>query len=476
MNEKSKRLVNNAIIFMIGNIGSKFIQFFLVPLYTYTLSTEQYGITELVLTATNLLMPVFSISIADGLLRFGLDKNLKKESVLKCAFIITALGTILSVACVPILGFHKTLNDWIWYFLVILNLRIYRDIFSIYLKINEKNRMFAIDSMLFTFELCLASIVFLVWMNMGIEGYFLAYVVANILSIAFLVIAGKPINSIRKSKMDTRVLKDMIQYSIPMVINGVAWWITNASDRFMIEWFMTEADVGIYSVSAKLPAFITTFTGVFNQAWTISAVIEYDNEKEKKFYSETFHRYYFLLFISVACILMILKPFMRVYVSDEFYIAWKYATFLICSTGVSGIAAFTSGMYAATKRNKNVMVTTVIGASINIIFNYIFIPKMGIMGAAIATYMSWLIVAMVRLYDINKNLKFYINYQKVAIYIGITLLQCIIIIYNNILGIIFSCFVISIMVICERELLKNVINQIRGRIINDKKRIFKKEN
>lgn len=50
-----------------------------MPLYTYVLTTEQYGVTEIVLTASNVLMPVFSLSIADGLLRFGLDKNWKKR-------------------------------------------------------------------------------------------------------------------------------------------------------------------------------------------------------------------------------------------------------------------------------------------------------------------------------------------------------------------------------------------------------------
>ena len=41
MKNKSKRLINNTIIFFIGSLGSKFIQFFLVPLYTYVLTTEQ---------------------------------------------------------------------------------------------------------------------------------------------------------------------------------------------------------------------------------------------------------------------------------------------------------------------------------------------------------------------------------------------------------------------------------------------------
>ena len=50
MNKKSKKLLANTVLFFIGSIGSKLIQFFLVPLYTYTLSTSEFGVTDLVLT------------------------------------------------------------------------------------------------------------------------------------------------------------------------------------------------------------------------------------------------------------------------------------------------------------------------------------------------------------------------------------------------------------------------------------------
>ena len=91
MNKKSKKLFKNTLLFFIGSIGSKFIQFILVPLYTYTLTTEQYGKADLLLTLVNFLMPIFSIQLTDALLRFGLDKKINKDNlfnvVFKCLFI-----------------------------------------------------------------------------------------------------------------------------------------------------------------------------------------------------------------------------------------------------------------------------------------------------------------------------------------------------------------------------------------------------
>ena len=135
---RNKTLLNNTFVFMIGSIGSKFIQFFLVPLYTYTLTTEEFGVTELVLTAAGLLQPLFSMSIADGLLRFGLDKNLSKEQVKRCALILTFIGTLLSFILIPLFQLERTINRWLFFFLAIMTARIYRDIFAINLKIYDK--------------------------------------------------------------------------------------------------------------------------------------------------------------------------------------------------------------------------------------------------------------------------------------------------------------------------------------------------
>ena len=95
MDKKTKKLISNTFLFLIGGIGTKIIQFFLVPLYTYTLTTSEFGTTDLVLTTINFLIPFFSIQISDGLLRFGLDKKQNQNDVINCAFKILCIGSIV---------------------------------------------------------------------------------------------------------------------------------------------------------------------------------------------------------------------------------------------------------------------------------------------------------------------------------------------------------------------------------------------
>ena len=473
MNNKSKKLFNNTILFLIGSLGSKFIQFILVPIYTYTLTASEYGTTEIVLTFINFLLPIFSISIADGFLRFGLDKKYNCDEITAICLKINFIGSIISVMCIPLYRINYTLSQYMFYFIIILNLRIYRDDLSIRLKILDKNKLYAIDSIVYTLILCISNILLLVILKMKIEGYFISYIIANCFSIIFLLFFSEFHIQMLFRKNNKELAFKIFKYSLPMIVNGIAWWITNASDKFMIQYLVNDEAVGIYSISAKLPTLVSTFTGVFNQAWIISSVIEFDNDKEKKFYSGIFQKYICFLFLCTSILILFIKPFIKVYVSDSYTEAWKYAPILISSATMSGIASFMVGIYAASMKNKNVTITTIIGGITNIVLNYIFIKKIGIMGAAVSTFISWGIVAMLRMLDVKSFFDFNMNINKIIIYTILIIFESFIMVYINNLFSNFVCFIICcIFIILEKEnvvyFINLMMNKIGGEIKNAK--------
>lgn len=476
MSKKVQNLLNNTLLFLIGSIGSKIIQFVLVPLYTYTLTTEQYGITEIIITAISILTPIFSMSIADGFLRFGLNKKYDKEEVTSIALKILLFGTVCSVLCIPLFKLSSSISEYLCFFLLILNLRMYRDIFAIRLKIYDKNKLYAIDSIIYTFVLCISNFILLVCFKLEINGYFISHVIANIFSILFICIISKPSIKTILKKTNRELLRKIIIYSLPMIINGIAWWITNASDKFMLAWMMTQSDVGIYSISAKLPTLVTTFTGIFIQAWIISSVIEFDNEKEKKFYSVTFKKYYGLIFLASSSLILIIKLFMKFYVSEEYYIAWKYVPFLVAGAAATGIGEYMVGIYSASMKNINVTLTTLVGGIINIILNYILIQRIGIMGAAISTYISWNVIEIIRIIDIRKIFNFSIDYKNLFLYKAILLIQVVSVTFlDNILGQLISLILFIIFFIMERKLIVLIFDMILNKITKRKKYILLNE-
>ena len=111
---KYKRLVTDTIVFALGNLGSKVILFFMVPLYTNYLSTEEYGTSDLVFTVAQLLVPFVSLVIFDAVLRFGLSKNANKKNVLKSSFLVVLIGSIVTIVVTPAFRLYGPLSDWRW--------------------------------------------------------------------------------------------------------------------------------------------------------------------------------------------------------------------------------------------------------------------------------------------------------------------------------------------------------------------------
>lgn len=92
MNQKYKNLTQNTMLFAISSFGTKILSFLLIPLYTNILSTNEYGIADILSTTTTLLIIVFTINIADGIVVFGLDKKNNPKEILSCGLRIFFCG------------------------------------------------------------------------------------------------------------------------------------------------------------------------------------------------------------------------------------------------------------------------------------------------------------------------------------------------------------------------------------------------
>ena len=87
---KYRTLLLNIGLFGINTVATKLITFLLVPLYTYYLSTKEFGITDMSLTVISLVLPIASMSISDAVLRFVIDdsNDQKKNDVVPTHFLL----------------------------------------------------------------------------------------------------------------------------------------------------------------------------------------------------------------------------------------------------------------------------------------------------------------------------------------------------------------------------------------------------
>ena len=139
MNSKFKTLIKDIAVFAIGALGSKVLLFLLLPLYTNILTDAEYGIADLVFTIGQLMLPFISLAIFNGLIRFGLMKDVKRENVLLCSAVVFIVGSFVSIIVTPIFGFYRAVSQWKWYLCIYVVVQFAFTNTLTYLKVKDKN-------------------------------------------------------------------------------------------------------------------------------------------------------------------------------------------------------------------------------------------------------------------------------------------------------------------------------------------------
>ena len=424
---KIKRLVTDTLIFALGNLGSKVILFFMVPLYTKFLTKEEYGTSDLVFTVAQLLVPFVSLVIFDAVLRFGLEKGADKQSVLKSSFVVIFIGSILTVIVTPAFRIYEPLSEWRWYLCIYVILTMIGNVELNYLKLIDKNKSFAIISILHTLVLAAANVVMLANFHWGIRGYLVATILGSATTVVLSLFPGRIVHDLKKGKFDRTLLKKMIVFSSPLILNNVSWWVIQSSDKIMIEAMVGAAALGLYTAATKIPSLINVIISIFSQAWGLSSIREFESSNDKSFYSDVFVSYSVIGFGVAICINTIVKIFMSIYVSDSFFEAWRFVPLLLASAAFSAVASYFGSLYGALKKSVNNMFSTLCAAIVNIIVNYLCILWLGAWGAIIGTTTAYIILAFYRMIDVLRYIKFDPKWRIFIINIVIVLAQAILV-------------------------------------------------
>ncbi len=410
---KYKKLISNTLIFVIGSFSSKVLVFLLMPLYTRVLTPGDYGTIELVTGTANLLIPIITLSVTEGVIRFGLERKLYRRSDVYTTGVLTVLvGAAVFLCLLWILNFFDALRDFKWHIFIYVLSSGMKGVHAQFIRAKGMVKLYALDGIFTTILTIVFTVVFLLPLQMGINGYIFAIILADIVSTICLFLIASLRKFIDIKGLNLQVSKMMLRYSIPLIPTAVSWWVINMSDRYIVTYFLGSSVNGLYTIAYKVPTIITVFAGFFYQAWQMSAVEENGSQDKGRFYSSVFRYYRLIVFLVASGLLMTIKISTRLLVSDDFYTSYHYAPFLIAAVVFTCLVQFTGTIYVATKKTVMSMVTTCIGAVANIVLNFLLIPVMGATGAAVATFISFALVFIVRAIDTRRYIRFRIGAGK----------------------------------------------------------------
>lgn len=425
--KKYKKLLSDTLLFSISNFGSKVLVFLLVPIYTNVLSTTEYGIVDLIVSTVNLLVPVLTISIAEGVLRFAFDKDVKREQLLSIAMLITAVSTLALFFLKPVAVLIKEQVGQYWGYLVLIYLlNALNAIFSSYTRGLDKTRLFAVKGIVYTASLIIFNILFLLVFKMGLRGYLFALIITEIITILVMVLAGKYLPELTHFSFNKKLFREILGYSLPMIPTVIAWWVMQLSDKYVIIAAVGIAASGVYSVAYKIPSILATFTSIFTQAWQISAIKSHGDSDNKSFVENVYK--YFIIVSVLLCSGLILasKVLGHILYAKDYFIAWTYVPILLVAYHFSGLSGVLASVYSASKKTIMLFVSTSVGAVINIVLNIILIPKFGAAAAAYTTLLGFFITWVVREINVRKLIKIELSHLKFGLSFTLLLAEAVI--------------------------------------------------
>lgn len=406
MEKRYKNLIKDLFFFGIGRFGSKLVLFFLLPIYTHCLTTEEYGTIELAETFVQFLLPFISLVIFDSVLRFSLEENINQPCVLLNALIIVFIGSSIVFIFTPFIPPSFTLAPWKEYIAFYISSYFLNVVLLTYIQGKKQITLYLYLGLSQSVIFGASAVLFLYYFNYSVEGFLLASIISTLSTSILAIFKGKLISDISKAYLDKNLLARMLCYSSPLIINNISFWLIQYSNKAIIDYFLGTTLLGLYAVSSKIPALINIFTSIFSQAWGITSVKEYNANTGKSFYSNVFSYFQGALCIVCSFMLIIIKPFMSSIVSIDFFACWQYVPILMVSAVFGGISSYLGNTYFLVFKSINATWTTLFAAIINIILNIMLIPKFGLFGSIFSTLSSYIGLSLIRLYDTRRYLYF----------------------------------------------------------------------
>ncbi len=421
---KSKEYIKNTFILFIGKFATQFTSFLLIPLFTRYLLKDDYGWTDLLQSYIFLLVPILTLRLDSAIFRFLIDNRKdekgKKKIISNIIFllsIITFSSLLLCLVLIKLIHFK-----YIYSCLINIVILMISNVLIQVLRGLGKNKEYSVSSIITGITSIAVNTLLIIKYGYKANSIFIASSISNTIVIVYVVLTTKLYKYLSIKEINKNTIKEILNYSLPMIPNSLSWWIVSVSDRTIISIILGTALNGIYTVSCKFSNILNSIFGVFNMSWQETVSVHINDQDRNEFFSKMINRL-FILFSSISLLIMLALPFVyNILIGKEYLESYKYIPILLYANSWYVLSSLLGGIYIGLKQTKKIANTTIASAIINIVINILLMNKIGLYAACISTLISYLAMSIYRYIDLKKYLNIKISLRNIMIS---TLLFCI---------------------------------------------------
>lgn len=409
-----KGLFKNISLFTFFNLLNSGIPFLLLPFLTVYLSPEDYGLVDIFYNIYLVALPVIGLSVVQSISRYYFEDVNIGRFISTVMVILCVVGTIISIISSLLSSvFSDLLIDYSipGYFIpIVLIYTLFSQISEVLLllwRVSYKTVQFGAFRVSKTILDLGLSLVLIIGFGMDWKGRVIPQLLIAVLFglITLFILYRKGL--LLKNGYNIEYRKEALSFSTPLIFHSLGSSLLGFSDRFFILFMLGLNDVGIYSVGYQVGMILSLLQNSFNQAWVpfFFKTLKNDNPKDKiKIVKITYG--YFVIIIIVALMLYLITPFIyRVFIGKEFESGISVVFWILLGYAVLGMYKMMVNYLFYLKKTKTIAFCTMFVVLINLGLNYILIYNNGIIGAAQATLISFIVLFVVIFIISKKNYK-----------------------------------------------------------------------
>lgn len=404
MLDKIKHTSRHTAIYGLGTIATKLIGIVLLPLYSKHITISEYGILSILEITIIILSQTLIIGQPNAFLRFyDLDEYKKKRAetlftmFIFLLFIGLSLNLIGQSLTTPFSSLFSKSQEFKIYFnlcLYTIFLRIINSLFLSVLRAQEKSAFYVIGNVTKLIFLLGANIYFVAIIKLGIKGILYAYLLGD--GLLFIILLPNMIHQM-KPQLNKKILKASLAFGIPLIFLGSAHMILNMGDRYILKLLVDYKEVGLYNLGYRLAGIINVFLiNPFSLTLLPMAYKIYGQKGDKRYYSKILTYFLFVLFWTGLGLSLFNKEIIVLFAKNPDY--WKaniVVPYIVLGYIFSGAKSVVSlGLYLQ-RKTRYIAYNTIGAAVLNIGLNFLLIPKYKMIGAAIATIISFAVLYIV---------------------------------------------------------------------------------
>ena len=424
-------LLKEISIYGLGDFIFKLVGYASFLIYARLFNPEEFGILSLVLTIGAIINIFLELGLNNGTQRFYLDPNLpesRRPHLVSTGLTILIVWASFLTAAALFLSYHfkgmfLTRYGIVWTFIALILLSNIPFQLLLYsqniLRIYFSPWKFAFLSFYKNLVSVSFSLVLILVFKIGLLGFFLGEFIALTLSIpiSFLFIRKD-----LKLVFDRSMARELIYFGYPFIFAGMGFWLFSYTDRWLLSELSSIAEVGIYSIAMRFATIVFFVNEIFGRAWSPYALKLYAQDVDyRRIYGRIFSYWFFVMTLIGTLISVFSSEILRLSTPETYWRSAAPLSVLTIGVVFSSTTQVTALGISLERRTNLFSIGSWGTALINFFLNLLLIPRFGALGAALATFVSYVILSSYYLYWTQRLHPFLLEFRKLALCVLINL-------------------------------------------------------